>query len=71
MIADWSLPQPSSCHTPNMHADEPPDEVVEPHDEPHRIAELLDRIPGADERIAAALADAAAGRTIPLEELTN
>jgi len=33
------------------------------------IADLLDRIPGARERIAAGLADLDAGRVIPLDEL--
>jgi predicted transcriptional regulator len=37
--------------------------------EPRRIADLLDRIPGAHERIAAGLADLDAGRTLPLDEL--
>ena len=37
--------------------------------EPRRIADLLDRIPGARERIAAGLADLEAGRTIPLDQL--
>lgn len=37
--------------------------------EPRRIADLLDRIPGARERIAAGLADVEAGRTIPLDQL--
>jgi predicted transcriptional regulator len=34
-----------------------------------QIADLLDRIPGARERIAAGLADLDAGRTIPLDQL--
>ena len=33
------------------------------------IADLLDRIPGARERVAAGLADFAAGRTIPVDQL--
>lgn len=37
--------------------------------EPQRIAELLERVPGADERIEAGLADLDAGRTIPLDQL--
>jgi predicted transcriptional regulator len=40
---------------------------VEP--DPRQIAALLDRIPGARERIAAGLADLDAGRTIPLDKL--
>jgi predicted transcriptional regulator len=42
-------------------------EEVDP--DPRRIADLLTRIPGARERIAAGLADLDAGRTIPLDEL--
>jgi predicted transcriptional regulator len=42
-------------------------EEVDP--DPRHIAGLLDRIPGARERIAAGLADLEAGRTIPLDEL--
>jgi predicted transcriptional regulator len=37
--------------------------------DPRRIADLLDRIPGARERIAAGLADLDAARTVPLEDL--
>jgi predicted transcriptional regulator len=37
--------------------------------EPSRIADLLERIPGAHDRIAAGSADFEAGRTIPLEAL--
>jgi predicted transcriptional regulator len=37
--------------------------------DPRHIADLLDRIPGARERIAAGLADLEAGRTAPLDEL--
>jgi predicted transcriptional regulator len=37
--------------------------------EPRRISDLLDRIPGARERIASGLADYDAGRTIPLDQL--
>ena len=37
--------------------------------EPRQISDLLDRIPGARERIAAGLADFDAGRTIPLDQL--
>jgi predicted transcriptional regulator len=37
--------------------------------EPRQIAELLERIPGARQRIAVGLADLEAGRTIPLDEL--
>ena len=37
--------------------------------EPRRISDLLDRLPGARERIAAGLADLDAGRTIPLDQL--
>jgi predicted transcriptional regulator len=37
-------------------------------DAPHIVA-LLDRIPGAWDRIQAGVADARAGRTIPLDEL--
>ena len=42
-------------------------EEVDP--DPRHIADLLDRIPDARERIAAGLADHDAGRTIPLDEL--
>ena len=42
-------------------------EEVDP--EPRHIADLLDRIPGARERIAEGLTDLDAGRTIPLDEL--
>jgi predicted transcriptional regulator len=42
-------------------------EEVDP--DPRHIADLLDRIPGARERIAAGLADLEAGRTIPLDAL--
>jgi len=42
-------------------------EDVDP--EPRHIADLLNRIPGARDRIAAGLADLDAGRTIPLDEL--
>jgi predicted transcriptional regulator len=37
--------------------------------EPRQITDLLERIPGARERIEAGLADLEAGRTIPLDEL--
>ena len=37
--------------------------------DPRQIADLLERIPGARERLAAGLADLDAGRTIPLDEL--
>jgi predicted transcriptional regulator len=37
--------------------------------DPRQIADLLDRIPGARDRIAAGVADVDAGRTVPLEEL--
>jgi predicted transcriptional regulator len=37
--------------------------------DPRHIGDLLDRIPGARERIAAGLADLDAARTIPLDEL--
>ena len=37
--------------------------------DPRHIADLLERIPGARERIATGLADLDAGRTIPLDEL--
>ncbi len=37
--------------------------------EPRQIADLLERIPGARERIALGLADLEAGRTIPLDQL--
>jgi predicted transcriptional regulator len=37
--------------------------------EPRHISDLLDRITGARERIAAGLADFDAGRTIPLDRL--
>lgn len=37
--------------------------------EPRQISALLDRIPGAWERIEGGIADARAGRTIPLDEL--
>ncbi len=37
--------------------------------EPERIADLLERIPGARERIDAGLVDLDAGRTIPLDQL--
>lgn len=36
---------------------------------PHSIIDLLGSIPGASERISSGLADADAGRTIPLEKL--
>lgn len=42
-------------------------EDVDP--DPRHVADLLDRIAGARERIAAGLADLAAGRTVPLDEL--
>jgi predicted transcriptional regulator len=42
-------------------------EEIDP--DPRQIAGLLDRIPGARERIAAGLADVDAGRTISLDEL--
>lgn len=42
-------------------------EEVDP--DPRHIAGLLDRIPGARERIGAGLADLDAWRTIPLDEL--
>jgi predicted transcriptional regulator len=34
-----------------------------------QVAALLDRIPGAWDRIEAGIADARAGRTVPLDEL--
>jgi len=37
--------------------------------EPRHITDLLERIPGARERIEAGLADLEAGRTIPLDQL--
>lgn len=37
--------------------------------DPRRIADLLDRIPGARERIIAGLADLDAGKAIPLDDL--
>ena len=37
--------------------------------DPRQIADLLERIPGAGDRIAAGLADLDAGRTIPLDDL--
>ena len=37
--------------------------------DPRHVVELLDGIPGAWERIERGLADARAGRTIPLDEL--
>jgi predicted transcriptional regulator len=37
--------------------------------EPRQIADLLERIPGARERIEAGLAELDAGRTIPLDQL--
>ena len=37
--------------------------------DPRQIADLLDRIPGAHERIATGLVDLDAGRIIPLHEL--
>ena len=40
---------------------------VEP--DPRQLADLLDRIPGARDRIAAGLADLDAGRVIPLDKL--
>jgi predicted transcriptional regulator len=42
-------------------------EEIDP--DPRQIADLLDRIPGARERVAAGLADLDAGRTVPLDEL--
>jgi len=42
-------------------------EEVDP--DPRQIADLLDRVPGARDRIAAGLADLDAGRTVPLDEL--
>jgi predicted transcriptional regulator len=35
----------------------------------HQVAALLDRIAGAWDRIEAGIADARAGRTVPLDEL--
>jgi len=37
--------------------------------EPRQVSALLDRIPGAWDRIESGIADARAGRTIPLDEL--
>jgi predicted transcriptional regulator len=37
--------------------------------DPRAISDLLERIPGARERIAAGLADLDAGKTIPLDKL--
>lgn len=37
--------------------------------DPRQIAALLDRIPGAWDRIDAGVADARAGRTVPLDEI--
>jgi hypothetical protein len=37
--------------------------------DPRQIVALLDRIPGAWDRVQAGIADARAGRTIPLDEL--
>jgi predicted transcriptional regulator len=34
-----------------------------------QVAALLDRVPGAWDRIEAGIADARAGRTVPLDEL--
>ncbi|HET8606768.1 MAG TPA: hypothetical protein VFL66_07025 [Gaiellaceae bacterium] len=42
-------------------------EEVDP--DARQIGDLLDRIPGARDRIAAGLADLRAGRTVPLDEL--
>ena len=43
--------------------------LEESEPDPRQIANLLDRIPGARDRIAAGVADLDAGRTFPLNEL--
>jgi predicted transcriptional regulator len=43
--------------------------IDEADPDPRQIAALLDRIPGAWDRIEAGIADARAGRTVPLDEL--
>ena len=43
--------------------------IDEADPDPRQIAALLDRIPGAWDRIEAGIADARAGRTAPLDEL--
>jgi len=43
--------------------------IDEADPDPRQIAALLDRIPGAWDRIEAGIMDARAGRTVPLDEL--
>ena len=43
--------------------------IDEADPDPRQIAALLDRIPGAWDRIEAGITDARAGRTVPLDEL--
>ena len=43
--------------------------IDEADPDPRQVVDLLDRIPGAWDRIETGIADARSGRTVPLEEM--